>query len=86
VYVCQCRAVTDRQVRGAVAEGCSTLRSVAALTGAGTGCGACVPTIRDLVCGNCPSLRTALPCDDGVDLLVVDPAPAAAPLAAQPVQ
>jgi bacterioferritin-associated ferredoxin len=81
VYVCQCRAVTDRQVRGAVAEGCTTLRAVAAMTGAGTGCGGCVPTLRSLVCGGCPSLHIALACDDlpGGDALevVVQPAPAA---------
>lgn len=67
MYVCQCRAVTDRQIRGAVAEGCTTLRSVAAATGAGTGCGGCIGTIRDLVCGSCPSLQVALSCDDAVD-------------------
>jgi bacterioferritin-associated ferredoxin len=66
MFVCQCRAVTDRQVRGAVAEGCTTLRAVAAATGAGTGCGACIPTVRDLVCGSCPSRVVALDCDDAV--------------------
>ncbi|CAN5239938.1 hypothetical protein BH23ACT9_BH23ACT9_12220 [soil metagenome] len=64
MYVCQCKMVTDRQVRGAVAEGCTTLRSVAAATGAATGCGGCIATIRDLVCGTCPSRVTDLVCDD----------------------
>jgi bacterioferritin-associated ferredoxin len=66
MFVCQCRGVTDRQVRGAVAEGCTTLRSVAAATGAGTGCGGCIPTIKDLVCTSCPSRMVALACDDTV--------------------
>lgn len=64
MYVCQCRGVTDRQVRGAVVEGCTTLRSVAAATGAGTACGGCISTIRDLVCGSCPSRVVDLVCDD----------------------
>ena len=67
MIVCQCRAVSDRLVRGAVAEGCTSLRSVAAATGAGTVCGTCVPTLRDLVCGGCPSLVTELACDDRID-------------------
>lgn len=87
MYVCQCRAVTDRQVKGAIAEGCTTMRTVAAVTGAGTGCGGCLPTLRDLVCSTCPSGRVAVPCDDGVtplpepavsdvaDSVVVDPQP-----------
>ncbi|MGI9016048.1 MAG: (2Fe-2S)-binding protein [Euzebya sp.] len=66
MYVCQCEAVTDRQIRGAVAEGCTTLRSVAALTGAGTGCGGCIPTLRALVCGSCPSRVVDMACDDTV--------------------
>lgn len=66
MFVCQCRAVTDRQIRGAVAEGCTTLRGVAAATGAGTACGGCIGTIRDLVCGSCPSMAVALLCDDAI--------------------
>ena len=67
MFVCQCRAVTDRQISGAVAEGCTTLRSVAAATGAGTACGGCIATIRDLVCGTCPSLAVGLACDDVIE-------------------
>ncbi|MEO2108054.1 MAG: (2Fe-2S)-binding protein [Actinomycetota bacterium] len=64
MYVCQCKVVTDRQIEAAVAEGCTSVRQVAALTGAGTACGGCVPTLRNMVCGSCPSLVTELPCDD----------------------
>jgi bacterioferritin-associated ferredoxin len=77
MFVCQCEAVTDRQIRGAVAEGCTTVRSVAAVTGAGTGCGGCIPTVRDLVCGSCPSRVVDLPCDD---VVVAAGAEVAAPL------
>lgn len=66
MYVCQCQAVTDRQVVGAVAAGCRTLRAVAAATGAGAGCGICVPTVRDLVCRTCPARVVDLECDDAV--------------------
>lgn len=64
MYVCQCKVVTDRQIEAAVAEGCTSVRQVAALTGAGTACGGCVPTLRNMVCGSCPSLVTELACDD----------------------
>lgn len=45
MIVCLCRAVTDRDVRAARARGADTVDGVAALTGAGTGCGCC----RDVV-------------------------------------
>lgn len=64
MIVCQCRGVSDRHVRAAVAEGCTSVRAVAAATGAGTVCGGCAPTLRQLACGDCPSRFVALACDD----------------------
>jgi bacterioferritin-associated ferredoxin len=49
VYVCLCRAVTDRDVLRAVDEGAHTLRLVARRSGAGTACGGCRPAIAALI-------------------------------------
>lgn len=59
MFVCQCHAVTDRQVTAAVAEGCVTLSSVARATGAGSGCGRCIDTLRRMVCQSCPMAANA---------------------------
>jgi bacterioferritin-associated ferredoxin len=45
VYLCVCKAVTDGQVREAVASGCSSAAAVAAETGASTDCGSCRPAL-----------------------------------------
>jgi NAD(P)H-nitrite reductase large subunit len=49
VILCHCRAVSDGAVGAAIAAGASTLAHVAAATGAGTGCGGCVPAIEVLL-------------------------------------
>lgn len=46
MYVCVCRAVRERQIREAAAEGVTTLRELQQATGLGTGCGKCVPSAR----------------------------------------
>ena len=43
MYVCICRAVTERRIARAVAEGATTLKDLRERTGLGTGCGKCVP-------------------------------------------
>lgn len=47
--VCACGHVTLGQLRGAIAGGCATVAEVCAKTGAGRGCGTCVPEIRTLI-------------------------------------
>jgi bacterioferritin-associated ferredoxin len=49
VIVCHCRVVTDHTVRTAISAGATTVADVAALSGAGTGCGGCVPTVEALL-------------------------------------
>jgi bacterioferritin-associated ferredoxin len=49
MYVCICRAVTEAQVRGCIAEGACTVRDVVNRSAAGTGCGTCVGTIVALL-------------------------------------
>jgi NAD(P)H-nitrite reductase large subunit len=49
VILCHCRAVSDGTVNAAIASGASTVAHVSAATGAGTGCGGCVPVIEVLL-------------------------------------
>jgi bacterioferritin-associated ferredoxin len=50
VIVCQCRAVSDRAVEAAVADGARTLSAVCRTTGAGQDCGSCIFTVKAQVC------------------------------------
>jgi len=50
VIVCQCHVVSDGAVQAAVATGARTLGDVCRTTGAGRDCGACVFSVRRLVC------------------------------------
>lgn len=49
MYVCLCRAVTDRQIRESVENGASSFRDVRAELDVGTCCGRCVPEARELI-------------------------------------
>jgi bacterioferritin-associated ferredoxin len=49
VYVCLCRGVTDRKIRGAIAAGASSIEAVGEQTQAGVECGTCHPAIRELL-------------------------------------
>jgi bacterioferritin-associated ferredoxin len=49
MYVCHCRAVTDRTVCALVTEGCDDVETIGAMCGAGTDCGGCRPTLEDIV-------------------------------------
>jgi bacterioferritin-associated ferredoxin len=50
VIVCHCRVVTDRQVAAAVDSGARSLAGLCRSTGAGQDCGACVFSLKRLVC------------------------------------
>jgi bacterioferritin-associated ferredoxin len=50
VIVCHCRVVTDRAVGEAVRQGARSLAGVCRSTGAGQDCGACVFSLKRLVC------------------------------------
>lgn len=71
MILCVCAAVSDRKIREVVDAGASTVGSVARITGAGTGCGACVCDIKRML-----RARTATVCD-------VRPQSEALPLAAK---
>ncbi len=50
MIVCHCRVVTDRAVGEAVRAGNGSLAAVCRSTGAGQDCGACVFSLKRLVC------------------------------------
>lgn len=43
MYICICKAVTDKRIARAVGEGATTLKDLRERTGLGSGCGKCVP-------------------------------------------
>ena len=49
MYICICQAVTDRQIRSAVAAGAASLSDVAMQLGVGTGCGCCREAAEQLI-------------------------------------
>jgi bacterioferritin-associated ferredoxin len=49
VYACICRAVTSDEVSTAIDNGAATLKAVARVTGACTGCGTCSERIRNML-------------------------------------
>lgn len=49
MYVCLCKAVSDRTIKAAIRSGARTLQQVTACSGAGSDCGACRGVIRDLI-------------------------------------
>jgi bacterioferritin-associated ferredoxin len=68
VYVCLCRAVTDREILLAIDEGAHTLRLVARRSGALTACGGCRPAIVALI-----RARLGQAADEA-DVIPLDPA------------
>lgn len=50
MIVCHCAVVGDRQIAAAAAAGANTLSRICASTGAGRDCGACVFSVRRILC------------------------------------
>lgn len=50
MLVCHCHRVNDTRVDQVLAAGANGLRGVVRATRAGTGCGGCIPMLREL-CG-----------------------------------
>lgn len=67
MYVCLCKAVSDRDVKASIDDGARTVDEVGEACGAGTGCGACRPMIHEMLeasglscsmesrCSDCPA-------------------------------
>ena len=49
MLVCHCRGISDRQIRRAVKDGCTSARDVARSTGAGMRCGGCRSNVKAIV-------------------------------------
>ena len=49
MYVCHCRAVTDRVIEDEVARGATTIAELSGRCGAGTECGGCWPALEALL-------------------------------------
>lgn len=49
MYVCICRAVTDRQIRAAAEAGVRTMRDLRKALGVCSDCGKCGPCAKDLL-------------------------------------
>lgn len=49
--ICSCEAVTKVAICDAVNDGCMTVDGIKKCTKAGTGCGGCVPLVKDLIAG-----------------------------------
>ena len=49
MYVCHCRAVTDRRICEAIEAGASDAETVSRRCGAGGACGGCLPAVRALL-------------------------------------
>jgi bacterioferritin-associated ferredoxin len=49
MYVCMCHGVTTQAVAEAVANGADSTKKVAEATGAGSTCGRCKATIRNII-------------------------------------
>ncbi len=49
MYVCHCRAVTDRHICEAIESGACDPETVTRRCGAGGGCGGCLPAVRALL-------------------------------------
>lgn len=60
MYVCICRAVTEAEVRGCIADGACTVKEVVKRSEAGTGCGSCVGKIVALLSAHADKLGSAL--------------------------
>jgi bacterioferritin-associated ferredoxin len=49
MYVCICRAVTEREVESAIEQGAKTVQAVTRSCCAGDDCGACRGAIEDMI-------------------------------------
>ena len=58
MYVCSCKAVTDRTVAATIASGARSVDDVGIKCGAGTKCGGCRPELRRLLAESVPVGQT----------------------------
>jgi len=49
MYICVCKAVTDKAIRNLVADGACSMRELKQCLGVGSQCGKCTPAAQDLL-------------------------------------
>lgn len=57
MIVCLCKAVSSRTIQAEIRRGNCTVKGIATACQAGTGCGACVQQIRELIQGAAGTAR-----------------------------
>jgi len=55
MYVCVCRAISDRQIREVVDRGAKSLCEVQTYLPVASCCGSCEDTAREIIDKHCPS-------------------------------
>ena len=71
MYVCICRAVSERTIESAINSGARTIDALQRATGAGTSCGSCLPAIsrvlhRAVQGADAPQCASDSSCDGGM--------------------
>jgi bacterioferritin-associated ferredoxin len=62
MYLCVCKAVSERTARRAIhEEGVMSLRELSRRHGVGTGCGKCVPAARELLQSETSACMSQMP-------------------------
>ena len=56
MYICVCHAVTDKQIKSSVENGCCSYREIRDCHNVGKTCGRCVPEARELINNTLASL------------------------------
>jgi bacterioferritin-associated ferredoxin len=60
MYVCVCRAITDRQIRAALKSGASSMRDLRQQLGVCGACGKCGPYARDMLAKHTTEMQDCL--------------------------
>ena len=77
MIICVCKAVSDRHIRAAVADGATCIRELTRELGVGTGCGKCVPEAKAVLSACVTQCAKAAGHGSGLGSPAFFPAPAA---------
>lgn len=61
MYVCICHGVTERDIQKAATDGCHEVQALTMRTGAGSGCGSCLPLAQQVLTAAVADQRFPLP-------------------------
>jgi len=66
MYICVCKAVSDKKIRQLVQEGATSVRELKQCLGVGSQCGKCIPAAQELLSETlsqvAPSFGETIPC------------------------